>query len=437
MASNPIYGRTTIQIIKRVLRTIRVIDAETPIEGIHRSNALEALNGFVKFLQTEGFNLWRETEALLVLAKGQRKYLLGEDGDHCFDEDDFIDTTLSSGAAETESILTLADSAGMKAASDILTSDPTTTVQGWTVTDGTIEASSLGLVLTNTAQGSASYDLTTTVGTTYILICNFEKGNSASANFYIEDIDGTIVSDSSFSDTQIRLEFTARQTTSTFKFENGSSSANVTNSINSLNYIDKSTGDKIGVFLDDDTIQWSNVIYLSPFEIADELIDDAASGNTIYTYTNVVPRPMNINNCRFRNSVTGNDIPTTEWTRSQYQEQPNKRTEGTVTKWYYSPKLGDGVLFIWQPASNNKGLLPITFIRPLDITDDNADEIDFPSEWYDLITYGTANMLLAEYKVPQDVVVKVESKYAELLEQGLGFDNDGFMNVEIDYEGRR
>ena len=437
MAVKSIYTRTTLEILKRALRSVRVIDAELPLEDIDRQNALDALNGFIKFLQTEGFNLWRETEALLVLNQGQKSYHLGESGDHCFNEDDFIDTTLSAAALTGDTLLSVTSSTGMIAAPDILTSDPTISLQGWTGTDGTIAIVSNELELTNVTQAFVEYDLTTVPGTTYILLCDYTKGTESGATFYMLDVDGDITSTSLTADGQVRLEFVARQKTTTFKFENTSVTAGLTNLIGSLNYIDKSTGDKIGVFLDDETIQWSNIIYLSPFEMADPLTGNAAIDNIVYTYTDLIPRPMSINNCRFRANLNFDDIPTTEWTRQQYQEQPNKRTQGTVTKWYYSPQLTDGLLYVWQPASNNQGLLPITYIRPLEVTDDNADEVDFPAEWYDLLSYGTANMLIAEYEVADKVQMKVESKYAELLEQALGFDNDGFLSVEIDYEGRR
>ncbi len=439
MTSKSIYTRTTLQIVKRALRTVRVIDAELPLASIDRQNGLDALNGFVKFLQTEGFNLWRETEALLVLSQGQTKYSLGESGDHCFNDDDFIPTTLSDDATAGDTLLSLTSTDEMQAAEEILTGDPTDSVQGWTTTDSTVSIVNSELVLTNgtDVQGSAEYELTTVVDETYSLIVDYTVGTGTSAVFYITDIDGTITSAYHNSSGEVRLTFTARQTTTNFKFANGDTTTGETSIIGNLNYINTADGDKIGVFLDDGTIQWSNILYLSPFEIADSLTGDAAADNVVYTYTDLIPRPMSINNCRYRASVDFNDIPTTEWTRQQYFEQPNKTTEGTVTKWYYSPQLTDGLLYVWQPTSDNKGLLPITYIRPLEVTDDNADSVDFPSEWYDLLAYGTANMLLAEYEVADKVVIKVESKYAELLEQALGFDNDGYMSVEIDYEGRR
>lgn len=437
MTSSAVYTRTAIDIIKRGLKLIRVVDAELPLEAIDRENGIDALNGLIKFLQTEGFNLWRETEALLPLTKGKESYLLGPGGDRAFNADDFINTTLSSAQVASDVLINLTSTAGIVAAPDILAADPTTTTQGWTVTNGTIAIVSEELVLTNTTQAFVDYDLTTEVGKTYILKAVYKQGSAANADFEIRDIDGLITSLNLTASGTARLEFTARQKTTVFRFQNGSAVAGLKNTITDLNYINKATGDQIGIFLDDKTIHWSNVLYLSPFEIADGLTGPAASGNTVYSYTDLIPRPQSIINMRYRQNVTFNDTPTTEWTRPQYFEQPDKGSEGTVTKWYYSPQLTNGRLYVWQPAQANDALAPFTYIRPLDVTSDNADSMDFPSEWYDLLAFGTADMLSAEYDVPEKALARVATKYQALLDSNLGYDNDGFTMIEIDYEGRR
>ncbi len=437
MTSKAVYTKTSIEIIKRALRLIRVADAELPIEAIERNNGLDALNGFVKFLQTEGFNLWRETEALIPLQAGKQSYSLGPNGDHAFDVDDFIDSKLSVDALTGDALISLDSTSGLVASQNILTSDPARSTQGWSVVDGTVSADSNGLELKNVLQGYADQSLKTVVGTTYILQCDYVRGTDSGADFEVVDYDGEIVSLSLVDSGKVRLEFTARQKQTTFRFKNATSTVDATNLINNFNYIDKSQGDNIGVFLDDGTVHWSNIIYLSPFEIAQPLPSDALAGNTVYTYSDLIDRPMGVNQVRYRDQLGFSDTPTTEWTRPQYFDQPDKSSQGTVTKWYYSPQLKDGKLYVWQPASSNKALLPITYIRPLYVTDENADDVDFPSEWYDLLSYGVANNLTAEYEVADKVLIKIESKYNELLDQALGFDNDGFVNISIDYEGRR
>ena len=436
MTSKAVYTKKAIQIIKRALRITRVADAELPIESIERDNGLDALNGFVKFLQTEGFNLWRETEALIPLQAGKQSYLLGPNGDHAFNADDFIDAKMSVDALAGDVLISLDKATGMLAAPDILVVDPTKSTQGWNAVDGLITANTSGLELTNVLQGYVDLSLKTDVGVTYVLQLDYIKGSDTGAEFEILDYDGAIVSATSTDSGKIRLEFSARQKQTTFRFKNATDDAGATNKILDLNYIDKSQGDNIGVFLDDGSVHWTNIIYLSPFEIAQPLPSDSKTGNTVYTYTDLIDRPTGVNQVRYRDQLGFSDTPTTEWTRPQYFDQPDKFSKGTVTKWYYSPQLNDGRLYVWQPASNNRALLPITYIRPLYVTVENADDVDFPSEWYDLLSFGVASRLTAEYEVSDKVLISIETKYNELLDQALGFDNDGFVTIGIDYEGR-
>jgi len=430
-----VYNRTAYEIVKRAFRLIRVADGELPLESNERQNGFEALNIFTKELQTRGFNLWRETEAYIPLIKGQQSYKLGPNGDNAFNVDDLIPATLTANA--TTNTLQLSTTSGIVAAPPILDVSPTNTLQGWTITNGSSATVANAFTLTNTTQAQASYNLETVVGTTYIINVSFVEGTAPAAIFSVSDIDGTLQTITETDSGDYRLEFVARQTTTTFNFQNSIGAAGLTSTITNLNYIDKSTGDRVGVYLDSGEFFWSNVIYLSPFELASSLPSQASTGNQVYTYTNKLDRPLSITNARYRRNLTFTDIPTTEWDRVNYFEQPDKTTQGIITKWYYSPQLNDGILYVWQTADSNLALLPITYVRPFNITEENQNDPDFPSEWYDLLCFGVADALSAEYSVPENVLARVATRYADLLDMALGFDNDGYVEIEIDYEGRR
>ncbi len=434
LTSSATYSRSAIDIVKRAFRLIRVIDAELPLESIERQNGFEALNGFVKFLQTEGFNLWRETEAYIPLVKGKQFYDLGPNGDHAFNVDDFIPAKLT--ADSSNALLSLDATTGIQAAPPILSFSPTSTLQGWTVNNGTAVTSNGTFTLTNTTQAEARYSLDTTVGVTYVVTFSFVEGTSPAALFSVVDIDGELADLSVTSNGSYRLEFTARQKNTEFVFKNSIGAAGLTNSITNVNYVDKSKGDNIGVYLDSGEFFWSTVLFLAPFEMAASLPSQASSGNQVYTYTNRLGRPLSVTNTRYRRNLSFTDIPTTEWDRDNYFEQPDKTTQGIITKWYYSPQLESGRLYVWQTADSNLALLPTTYVRPFLISQENGDDPDFPSEWFDLLSFGVADMLSAEYDVPEKVLARVATKYQELLEQALGFDNDGFVEIQIDYEGR-
>lgn len=446
MAANFVYERTTADILKRALKFCRIIDPNTPLEAKDRDNAIDALNGFIKYLQTKGFNLWREKEALIPLVQAQQMYRLGsENGNVAFDQDDFVLTALDADYITNDVLINLTTlqsstnpAKSIKAASSELGGyNPATSLQGWAITNGTAAIINNALVLTNITQANASYDIETVPGQTYILQANYEIGTDTGANFTISDIDGVIISTTLIANGIARLEFIARQKTTQFIFENQTAGAGLDNTLIGFDYINKANGDKIGVFLNDGSLFYSNVIYLSPFEIAAGLPSDADLNNVVYSYTNIIPRPLDVVNARYRGNINATDIPTTSWTRDQYFEQPDKASAGTTTKWYYSPQLTSGELYIWQPAQQKNSVLAITYIRPLFVTSDNIDATDFPSEWFDLLCFGTAYRLVAEYDVPQVAAAMIATQYTEILESALGFDNNGDIFIEIDYQGRR
>ena len=452
-----IYGRSAIEIVKRAFRLIRVIDGELPIEAQERENGFEALNCWVKSMQTDGFNLWRESEAVLPLEKGKTEYKLGANGDRCASSDDFKSTLLSADVASGDTLINLADNTGINGAPALIGYNPATELAGWTVTDGNLSASANGLVVEDTTGAAvAEFNLITEKDVTYIVQSDIELGQGNTVTISATDINGTLDSSVTNVNGTVRLVFTARQKVTTFRFENGgtvagsgfnnlpgfnnlnqsaTTSSTSSNTINSLTQIDKSKGDKIGLFLNDGSVFWSNVIYSNPFEIAEPLPDDVDNGNVVYSYSENINRPLSVVNLRYKDAITTTEIPTTNWTRQQYFDQPDKNSKGIVTKWYYSPQLELGSLYVWQPASSNKALLNISYIRAFDVTTENADKPDFPSEWFELMCYGVADTLSAEYDVPEKVLIKVTQKYQELYDRAMGFDNDGVINIQIDYEG--
>lgn len=436
--TSSIYTRTAYEIAKRALKLCRVVDAELPIESQDRENAFDALNGFVKFLQTKGFNLWRETEAMLPLVDGQESYLLGPNGDRSFNVDDFTSTSLNTASITNDVLIDLTSVDGLNASPNLFNDQVTNTTQDWFAAVGSIAADENGLEVINTVgQAKASYSFDTVVGIDYRIRLGILTGTAGGFDIEIGDFDGVITSLNVEDDLTVTISFTARQTTTAINFENITAVATQSSTVATMTLIDSAKGDSIGFFLDDNSLFWTNIVYSSPFEVATGLPSDAASGNLVYSYTDGLPRALSITNMRYRDKLTASDIPTTEWSRVRYFEQPDKASKGTVTKWYYSPQLNDGRLYIWQPSTGFKSLALFTYIRPVEVTSENGDDVDFPSEWYDLLAFGVADMLIAEYEVPDKVTMKITTKYAELLDSALGYDNQGFVDVEIDYEGRR
>jgi len=143
--------------------------------------------------------------------------------------------------------------------------------------------------------------------------------------------------------------------------------------------------DTIGIELDDGTRQWTTIVSVdSPTDltITTALTSISASGNTIYTYTTQLKRPLRI--LGVRRGKTGEDteievIPFES--RSHYFNQNDKTSQGTVINYYYSPEIPSGRIYIWQTADNVREIVRSTYERPIEDFDDNNDDPDFPVEW--------------------------------------------------------
>ena len=196
--------------------------------------------------------------------------------------------------------------------------------------------------------------------------------------------------------------------------------------------LDSTTGmaisDKIGILLDDGTRQWSTIKSVSVVTPGDVVIDDALTGaaavdNSVFTFTSLLDRPIRL--LQLRRDQIGTDseeIEASQWSREEYFAQPNKRSQGTINNWYYSPQLGNGRLYVWQVANSADQLARFTYERPIEITDETSENPDFPSEWFDTLKFNLAVRIGHEYRIPLDRLSAIQFQAEQLLEDSLGFD---------------
>ena len=213
-----------------------------------------------------------------------------------------------------------------------------------------------------------------------------------------------------------------------FRFENFSTDSSDTSILSSLSQVDTSSGDNIGIKQDDNTRHWTTIVEVlttTTLEIEDGMISDAASGAQVATFTDFIERPMRLYNERAQTLGLDNEIPAYKWTRQEYMQQVTKSsTGGTVTQLYYNPRLVDGQLFIWQTAADCNQVVLFTFDRPLQVSDDQIDSPDFPSEWFDALKWNLAVQLLPAYRVPPDTAQLVMANAASSLQEALDFDEE-------------
>jgi len=305
MATSGNYTLTTtaLDIVKSALRKCQAVDADQPFEVGDLNTGLNELNRLVKYLQTRGANLWKETEGILFLDVSKQNYLLGPTGDECCDADDFVNTTTDAAEVTSQTVISV---------------------------------------------------------------------------------------------------------TSTTGFANS---------------------DVIGIELDDGTRHWSTIssfVANDTVTIATGLASAAASGNSVYVFTSLIPRPLAVigEMSRFQSTVSGEQIPIRRWSREEYFNQPDKSSTGDVVNDYYQPLTTNGKYYVWQPSSTVNGLVRFTYQKPIEVFSTSADNPDFPDEWMLPLTFKLAEILAPEYSPPPDVFATVKQLAVEYMEEVFGFDED-------------
>jgi len=164
------------------------------------------------------------------------------------------------------------------------------------------------------------------------------------------------------------------------------------------------SGDYIGVELDDSTTQWTTIDGAPSsytVTLTDVLTDDVAVDNYVSTYTTKAQRPLEIIEARSINS-NDNEIPLIPISRDEYMNLSNKDSTGVVTQFWYDPQLTNGVLHVWPTNADPKSRIKATVKTQIMDFDSGSDDGEFPPEWTDTIVLNLAVRIALKTGVPID-----------------------------------
>jgi hypothetical protein len=119
----------------------------------------------------------------------------------------------------------------------------------------------------------------------------------------------------------------------------------------------------------------------------------ASAGNSVISYTSTITRPLRIIDMQRRDS-SGIDVPMFKMAREDYRSLTNKTASGSAVQWYYDPKRGTGVLYLWQPPADERNTYRFTAYVPLEAFTASTDDPDCPDEWVETLVYNLAVRLL-------------------------------------------
>lgn len=135
-----------------------------------------------------------------------------------------------------------------------------------------------------------------------------------------------------------------------------------------------------------------------------------AAGTASYALS---PRPKRIIDVRRKVTATGIETPLTEWSRTQYDEMPNKVVQSIPTAYYYDPQLNAGNLYVWPTASSataSTTTLQVTYLRTVEDFVDSGNSADLPQEWHLALSYLLAEQLALKYGVAPDIRQEIAAR---------------------------
>ena len=162
-------------------------------------------------------------------------------------------------------------------------------------------------------------------------------------------------------------------------------------------------GDNIGILQDDDTIHWDTISTINAgvdVHITNGVASAAASGNAVYSYTNVAHRPVMLQKVILRDT-SGQDIPLEALSQDEYMELNDKDMSARTSRYFYDPQLGNAILNPWPVIDQNGYKLIYKYTKPFDDVDTATDNVEFESDWELAIIYGLAEHLMVSYAVEE------------------------------------
>lgn len=186
--------------------------------------------------------------------------------------------------------------------------------------------------------------------------------------------------------------------------------------------------DNVGIQLSDGTRQWTTIASVdsaTQITVDDALTGDAASGNTIVSYTNKISdRPLRILDMRridLDNSKIASQMELIGY--SEYFNIPLKTTDGVPVNFYYDKLLDNGQLYVFPRPDDVNILLEFTYHESIEDVDSATDDMDFPQEWTLPLIYGLAAELMVAYGKFQElpIIQKKAEEYKQLVRE---FDSD-------------
>ena len=108
----------------------------------------------------------------------------------------------------------------------------------------------------------------------------------------------------------------------------------------------------------------------------------------------------------------------------EYQEIPNKVTEGMPNMLYYQRTATGGIVYTWPVIDDSGYTLELTVKRQLQDMIAYANTFDLPPEWMEAVTYGLASRIGIIYGADPNRMSQIKMQAAESLQVAMWSDQE-------------
>lgn len=188
-----------------------------------------------------------------------------------------------------------------------------------------------------------------------------------------------------------------------------------------------SANDKVGVKISNSYRFWTTIASVdstTQLTLSVALTSAATSGNSVFSFTDAIERPLYVSAARRSFYNVDSDIDVTVFSNDQYFEQVNKTSQGSITRVYYQPKLTDGLMYIHQTPSSVDQYLKFTYAQAIQDINSQADNVDFPAEWLEGIIYNGAMRLGISSDCPREKWDQIVTLAVPFYENVIQFDEE-------------
>ncbi len=160
------------------------------------------------------------------------------------------------------------------------------------------------------------------------------------------------------------------------------SASNLVDSIANFNTDNVIVGDTVKNITAGTSTTVSTVTSTTTLALASDIFTVGTESYEITSADVSAPRPLKILECK-RKGTAGDEITVNMLTRNEYENLPNKTSNGAPISYHYDPTLDNGTFYIWQApdaAAVTDWTIELVYQAPIEDVDLLTDSIDCPSE---------------------------------------------------------